>query len=414
MSDQTISIQSKIDALKDSIKMDLIYYKENPKMQETTIKFYENILADSIDSLNNTIDSYKKRALEEREIFDNNNSAKNIEKLMNQVVLIRDLKLNNKTEVLKEFLNNINNQLTHKNQKMAELQLTPEQDKLKNQYLKTIEYLGFNPAYHEPNIIKAIKEGNLSFSTNDLAKDNKNIKYELAFSINNMGNGKVSYKAENLNNGYKVVWPQLGAPIPKKEMTEGLLTGGFILTDLVKKDGEKYKVWMGIDKKNPPLTWEKGNRLFDKDNKCVNTHSGEFKVPVQYFAHEMTKKDVAILLNGKEIGVTTIDFKTGEKLMVNGLKVDFKPTPEGKTRFDFSYSEKKGTNEFISPNELQDIKDSIKQGKKEPTESLNEDEAKQEQQVKEKTKITEKVSDDSSSDDDDAPKKKKGQSKVGA
>ena len=414
-----IQKSNSINALKNLIEND--DYDHHPKLQReiTIARYYKNLLNNPVDIIEVAIETLKKEIAEQRKelelkkeddihfsdympLFNHYDGNK---ELMNEMILISYLKVNNETEILKEFHTIINNKLK------AETPLTEAQEVLKDQYLKTIEYLGFNPAYHEPNIIKAIKEGNLSFSTNDLAKDNKNIKYELTFSLNNVGNGKVSYKAENWINGYKVVWPQLGVPIPKKEMTEGLLTGGFILTDLLKENGEKYKVWMGIDKKNPPLTWEKGNRLFDKDNKCVNTHSGEFKVPVRYFAHEMTKKDVATLLNGKGIDIYPVDFKTGQKLLLSDFRVDFNATPEGKTKLDFSYSEMEGGVEFISQYEVQYIKDRIKQSKGEPAKSLTANEAQQEIQVKEKTKITERVSDDSFDDDS---KKKNRQSKLGA
>jgi len=287
---------------------------------------------------------------------------------------------------------------------MSETQLTPEQENLKSQYIKNLDYLGFNASYHEPNITKAVRENNVSFTLSDTARDDKNIKYTIIMSLNSKGNAKVAYKTENLTNGHKLIWPQMGAPIPRKEATEGMLTGGYILTDLKNAKGEAYKVWMGIDKSNPPTTWEQANRLFEKDKKCVITHSGAFaKIPDQYFGHEMTKKDKAILFNGKSIGVATVDLKTGEKLLVDGLRVDFKKDPEGKVKFDFTYSEKKGTGAFLSENELQTLKDAIKQSKAEPTESIQEQETTKAQSVKEKVK--EKVS--VFEEVEDAPKLKK-------
>lgn len=390
----------------------LIHHKDDPLKKQEVLNFYQSLLDDKLPALNKYINSLEVDAILQRKA-NNGQTALTIETIMKQALVIRDLKANNNTDILEKFQEIINNNQPKENQKKMAAQLTPEQEKLKGQYLKTIEYLGFNPTYHEPQITKNLLEGNLSFNTTDQAKTDKNIKYDIAFSLNSMANGKVSYKAENVSNGHKVAWPQLGC-MPRKEMSEGLLTGGTVLATLNKKDGETYKAWVVIDKKNPPLTDEQANKLFDPSNKCVQTFSGNAKLPTQYFGHEMIKKDVAILLNGKAIDIVTVDFITGEKLMVNGLKVDFKPMPEGKNKFDFSYTEKKGTSEFVSKEELQIIKDSIKQGRVEPVKSLNEDELTQAQQAKndKQTPSLLELSTDIDEEDEEPKKKKKNKIKA--
>jgi len=290
---------------------------------------------------------------------------------------------------------------------MEQTQLTPEQQKRVEGYEKSLTFHGFNPEYHKPGIEKAVRENKPTFELNDQARDAKDVRYYLNFSTNSNDNPKFTYKAENLANGAKMSFPQFGL-MPSKDATEGILTMGFAKVQMAKKDGEKYHCILGLDAKNLPKTWEQAKELFDPKASHVKTYAISYApIPAVHFGHEFTPKDMAILLKGKPITVETVDFKTGEKLEVSGLKLDFPTDQNGKERFQLTYDQKKGTGVFLSADELLTLKDSIKP-KKEGIEGdrLSQTEALAAPLVEEQA-----TAGDDDSEDEDKPKQKKSRGK---
>jgi len=143
------------------------------------------------------------------------NEFKDIKK---NIVLIYDLKINNQTETLLNLKDSIKNL-----EKVAILysqDLTASQKLIKSQYMKALKFLGFNANQHEKNIEFEIKDNNKSFLLKEISND---IAYELKLRLSDVGNGKVSYKAENLMNNNKIAWPGDNTYTPNKKETEAIL-----------------------------------------------------------------------------------------------------------------------------------------------------------------------------------------------
>ena len=285
------------------------------------------------------------------------------------------------------------------------VQITPDQQAKADKLLSNLDYLGFKRAFHEANVIKAITDGKESFTLKD-ASYSKQVNFEVVVSTNSKGNFKHEIRAEHSENGNKVIMPYKNAFLSKSGM-EGLLNGGWPLLrnhnvygkEKVEIEGKMVNPLLRTDssfismRDKPAKTWEEAAAL----GQHLKSHNIKFFVLQEhYFGHQFSNQDKAQLFNGHKMDANTINLETGEKQITKGLRINFPVDTQGKSHPKLSYDQIDSTGEFITQDELLDVKAAMKKKvavtTDEPaTEDVSQDQKQEQKKEQKKKKSTRKA-----------------------
>ncbi len=242
--------------------------------------------------------------------------------------------------------------------------------------LKDLEFKGFNPEFHRENVTKMLLEDKTTFSFKDLSFSKK-VDFTLTHNMSKSGYYQLQASGFHKEMGNFAKFPLNGA-FPRKDVFENFLELRSFLTNVEKwKDGQmvgKESVWLSM-KENPCKSAEDSEKMWNH----VKSYSHKyFKVPDDFFGHQLTEEDKRNLEKGRLVNFNDcVNIKNGEILKVEGLHVNIE-----ERRLDYKY--KTPTGLFISNEALEALQAKYK---KEPKkEEIISEENKQEEKKKIKVK----------------------------